>query len=244
MNKILLITGASSEVGVELIKSVASDYDFIWAHYNSNLESIEKLRPLYAEKIIPIKANFMLENEVNDMINNMMNSDRIPTHVVHLSSPKVFHEKFQKRKWKEYQAGIDTSLRSIVVILDALVPEMIKRKDGKIVFMLTSYLSGTAPKYQSPYITVKYALYGLMRSLASELAEKKVTVNAVSPDMMETKFLSKVPDIAVRMNADANPLKRNIRVEEVIPTIQYLLSDGADTITGQNIAVTAGSELV
>ncbi len=244
MNRILLITGASSEVGVALIKSVATEYDYIWAHYNSNLRSIEQLQSQFNKKIIPIKADFAIEDEVNDMVNRIISSGRIPTHVVHFSSPKVFHEKFQKRKWAEYQNGIDTSVRSIVMILEALVPRMVKSKNGKIIFMLTSYLTGTAPKYQSPYITVKYALYGLMRTLASELAEKRIMVNAVSPDMMETKFLSEVPDIAVRMNADANPLKRNIRIEDVIPTIQYLLSDAADTITGQNIAVTAGAELV
>ncbi len=244
MDKVLLVTGASSEVGVALIKKVYDDYSFILAHYNSNIGQIEELRKLYGDKIIPIKCNFQSEDNIESMITTIKEMNMIPDHIVHLSSPKIHHEYFQKRKWKEYQDGIDISLQSAVCLLNAFLPVMKKKKYGKIVFMLTSYVSGTAPKFQSAYITVKYALYGLMRSLAAEFADKGITVNAISPDMMETKFLSDMPDVVVRMNADKNPLKRNIRVDDVIPTLSYLLSDDSDTVTGQNIAITAGSELM
>ena len=88
--------------------------------------------------------------------------------------------------------------------------------------------------------TVKYALLGLMRNLASEYAAKGVMVNAVSPDMMETKFLSGLPELILEQNAKKNPLGRNIHVEEVTPTIEYLLSSASDIVTGQNIGVTGG----
>ena len=81
------------------------------------------------------------------------------------------------------------------MILQAFIPKMSKQNYGKIVFMLSAYLLGIPPKFQSPYITVKYALLGLMRNLASEYAAKGIMVNAVSPDMMETKFLSELPEL-------------------------------------------------
>lgn len=109
--------------------------------------------------------------------------------------------------------------------------------------MLTAYIIGIPSKFQSPYIIVKYALLGLMRNLASEYAAKKINVNAVSPDMMETKFLSELPELVLEQNAKNNPLGRNISIDEVIPTIEYLLSSASDIVTGQNIGVTGGVEL-
>ncbi len=106
--------------------------------------------------------------------------------------------------------------------------------------MLSAYLLGVPPKFQSPYITVKYALLGLMRNLAAEYAAKGIMVNAVSPDMMETKFLSELPDLIKEQSAKNKPLGRNLFVEEVIPTMEYLLSSGSDVVTGQNIGVTGG----
>lgn len=79
-----------------------------------------------------------------------------------------------------------------------------------------------------------------MESLSAEYASKHVTVNAVSPSMIDTKFL-RIPDLVKQMNIEASPIKRLLTPEDVIPTFAFLLSPGADTITGQNIPVTAGN---
>ena len=76
-----------------------------------------------------------------------------------------------------------------------------------------------------------------MRNLAAEYIEKGITVNAVSPDMMETSFIDNIPDLIKAQNAESSPIKRNLKVEDVIPTFKYLLSDGADTVYGQNIVI-------
>ena len=62
-------------------------------------------------------------------------------------------------------------------------------------------------------------------------------VNGVSPDMMETKFLADMPELIIRQYAENSPAGRNLTVEDVIPTFEYLLSDGADMVTGQNIGI-------
>jgi 3-oxoacyl-[acyl-carrier protein] reductase len=89
-------------------------------------------------------------------------------------------------------------------------------------------------------VTVKYALLGLMKSLAVEYADKGITVNGVSPDMMETKFLSDIPEMIVEQNRENSPLGRNILVEEVTPLMKHMLSDAGASMTGQNIGITGG----
>lgn len=239
-DKVLLITGASSDVGLELIRSIGSNYKIIWAHYRSSLECFEDLKAEYGEKIIPIQANFSELESTKKFILKIKESEDFPDHIVHLSAPKVHSVRFHKDSWESYQRELDTSLRSITMILQEFIPKMSKKKYGKIVFMLSAYLAGVSPKFQSPYIIVKYALLGLMRNLASEYAGKGITVNGVSPDMMETKFLSELPELIKELSAQSSPIGRNIYVQEVIPTIEFLLSSGSDRLSGQNIAIMGG----
>lgn len=236
-DKVLLLTGGSSDIGIALIKEIEKNYGVIWVHYNNNPEKVNELKKNLGNKIKPIRADFSCMEDVLRLINTIYDSNEIPDHIVHLASPKSYNIKFHKTSWQEYQKMIDSSLRPIIVILEKFLPLMSKNKYGKVVFMLSSFVDGVNPKYQSPYIVSKYALYGLMRNLAAEYIEKGITVNAVSPDMIETKFIENISDIIKENNAVNSPLKRNLTVGDVIPTFKYLLSDGADTIYGQNIAI-------
>ena len=238
--KVLLVTGASSDVGSELIRRVGKNYDIVWAHYRMSHEIIDDLRTELGDRIMPIQADFSDVESTEALIQVIKDSGHYPDHIVHFSGQKPQCLQFHKHTWDSYQREINTSLRSITMILQAFIPNMSKQNYGKIIFMLSAYLLGIPPKFQSPYITVKYALLGLMRNLAVEYATKGIAVNAVSPDMMETKFLSELPDLILEQSAKNNPLGRNIHVNEVVPTIEYLLSPASDVVTGQNIGVTGG----
>lgn len=122
----------------------------------------------------------------------------------------------------------------------AFIPFMKKQKSGKIVVMLTIHTQGVPPSFVAPYVTVKYAMLGLVKSLAVEYAGKGIQVNGVSPEMIDTKFLSDMPDFVKEQSVLNFPMKRFLQVEDVIPTFEYLLSEAADCVTGQNICITGG----
>lgn len=236
-SKVLLVTGGSSSVGIGLVSEIEKEYSTIWVHYNNSADKVNELRGRLGDKIKPVKADFSKEEDVIELINTITESKEIPDHIVHLAAIKSENKKFHKFNWDEYQDMTDSSLKPAVLILKKFLPSMSKNNYGKVVLMLSSFVGGAAPKYQSPYIVSKYALYGLMRNLAAEYIEKGITVNAVSPDMMETGFIDNIPDIIKAQNAENSPIKRNLMVEDVIPTFKYLLSDGADTVYGQNIII-------
>lgn len=236
-SKVLLVTGGSSSVGLGLIAEVEKEYTTIWAHYNNSSARVDELKARFGDKIRPVKADFSKEEEVVELINTISDFKLIPDHIVHLAAIKSENKKFHKFNWSEYQDMTDTSLKPAVMILKKFLPSLSKNNYGKVVFMLSSFVNGATPKYQSPYIVSKYALYGLMRNLAAEYIEKGITVNAVSPDMMETGFIDNIPDLVKAQNAENSPIKRNLKIEDVIPTFKYLLSDGADTVYGQNIVI-------
>ena len=96
------------------------------------------------------------------------------------------------------------------------------------------------PKALTQYTTVKYALLGLVRSLASEYSDKNIQINAVSPSMVETKFLDTIDEKIVELNAYNHPLKRNAKVKDITPIIKMLASNESDYINGINIPITGG----
>lgn len=238
--RILLLIGASSDIGSSLIKKIAGNYTTIWAHYNHSRDEIYELREVFGEKIIPVRADLTNTQEIGAMIHEIKESHRMPDHIVHLAAPKTVNLQFPKCKWIDFQENIDISLRSIILILEEFIPVMTKQRYGKIVFVLSSYVVGIPPKYQSPYVVTKYAILGLMKCLASEYSDRGITVNAVSPEMINTKFINELPDLVKEGNAIKMPIGRNLEVDDVVPALQYLLSNGANTVTGQNIAITGG----
>lgn len=239
-NKTLLVTGASSDVGMALLKRLAGGYGRVIAHYRTMSNAFESLINDFDGKIVPIKADFCDEAEVDRFVRDITAEECGIDHIVLLPAPKAFNQRFERLSWADFQKGIDVQLRSAVKILSALMPAMAKKHYGRVVFMLTSCVRGLPPKYQSHYVTVKYALMGLQKCLAAEYAAKGITVNAVSPDMMETKFLSCIQDVVVRQNAQTSPLGRNLKAEDVVGAFCYLLSEEAAAVTGENIVVAGG----
>ena len=137
----------------------------------------------------------------------------------------------------EYEAMMQVSFYSIVEILKAFIPAMQKQKYGRILFMLSAYTTIPDPKYAAPYVASKYALLGLKKSVSAEYAAKGITVNGISPQMIETKFLKEVPELIVEQDKSVSPLGR-LQKEDILPTMKLLLSDEATAITYENISIT------
>jgi 3-oxoacyl-[acyl-carrier protein] reductase len=237
MNKILFITGASSDVGTALIRNVANNYNVVLAHYCHWNNQLEQLKNDFGNKIYFYKSDFFDLNSIQEMIATIKNQQLEPDHIVHFPSPKMLTQKFIKTNWSQFEDGWEMSMHSAVTILQAFIPHMQKQKYGKIILMLTSCTLDMPPKYQTAYTTVKYALLGLMKSLATEYASKGITINGVSPDMIQTKFLSNLPGLIIEQYAESRPQKQILKVDDVIPTFAFLLSDGADNINGMNIGI-------
>ena len=240
MNNIILIIGASSDIGLDLIQNIDEDC-LILAHYNSEGEKLLKLSKTRQNEIIPIKANLSVEDDILEMINHIEHNFGIPNKIVHLAASKFENIRFKDASWKKLQNDINISLKSLLIILNRFLPQLAKQKKGKIVVMLSSVVLNTPPKNLTHYTVVKYSLLGLVKSLASEYADKNIQINAISPSMVDTKFLENINEKIVEISAYNHPLKRNATVEDITPTIKFLISNESDYMNGINIPITGGS---
>lgn len=240
MEKVLLVIGASSDMGMACIEKMSSNYEYIIAQYFHMNNQLQNLKNLLGEKMICFQADLSDESQVLRFIDDVRNTGLQPVHILHFPAPLCNNQKFHKIKWNVFQNEIDISLKSLVLILQSFLPDMAKKHYGKVVVMLSFVVNNAAPAYCANYVVTKYAMLGLVKALATEYAGKGIAVNGISPAWVQTKYIINQPDMLVEQNAQASPLGRNLTVEEIIPSIEYLLSDGADCINGQNIAVTCG----
>ncbi|HIX32950.1 epimerase [Gemmiger sp. An120] len=243
MQNVYLITGASSDVGCALIRRLA-DHDsqaLIVAQGAGDLNRLAELCREFPGRIRTYDVDLTDENALNAFIADVQASCPAPTHLVHLPALRVINTKFKKFDEERFELDLSVQVRSAVKLCKTFVPLMAKAKRGRVLFMLTSYLIGVPPKNTAAYIMAKSALGGLAKSLAADYAPFGVTVNCVAPSMMETRFLADTSDLIVQASAEANPMGRNARVEDVVPAMEFLLGDEAGFITGVTLPITGGS---
>lgn len=241
MNKrILLVLGASSDIGQAYIDKYEQKYDKIIIQYRTLNSYLEGIQNKLKEKIISFQADFLFEDDTIQFVNNLANIGLIPTNILHIPAAKLSVKKFQKLDWVEFQNDFDIQLRSAFYLLKVMLPKMIINGGGKIVFILSSNTVNQPPKNFTEYTTIKYAMLGFMKSLSQEYANKNIKINAVSPSMIETKFLENIPYLAIQQSAQLSSVGRNATTDDVIPMIDFLLSDYADYITGQNMVISVG----
>ncbi len=145
-----------------------------------------------------------------------------------------------RMKEEDWDAVIDTNLKGAWNFCKAAVRPMMRNENGGSILNISSISGVVGMLGQSNYSASKAGMIGLTKSLAKEVASRKITVNALALGLIETEMASE-------MNADHRekflsmiPLGRLGNVEEVAEIACFMLSPAAAYITGQVIQVDGG----
>lgn len=121
---------------------------------------------------------------------------------------------------------------------------LLRTSQGAIVTVLTSAsLQRTAYNWL-PYVAAKSALHAMMKNLAQEVGPAGITVNMVSPSLVDTDLVAGTPDRVRQMMIGRTPLRRLATVDDVAGAILMLLSPYARFVTGENLLVTGGDIMI
>ena len=146
----------------------------------------------------------------------------------------------------DWDAVINTHLRGSFLAAQAAQKPMVGQRYGKIILM--SSLSALGMRGQTNYSTAKAGLQGMARTLALELGQFNINVNAIAPGYIDTRMTR---DTAARMGLTWEqlaeqwvklvPLRRMGQPEDIAKVVAFLASDDAGFITGETIYVSGGA---
>ena len=149
---------------------------------------------------------------------------------------------------------LDLNLHAAFRLAQVFVPQMIEAGGGRIIDVSSVYgmlapdrsLYPDAPSFDPPYYGAsKAALPGLPRHLAVLLGPQNVTVNAISPGMMETERTAGLIGVETRAALIArSPVRRLGKPADVQAAIVFLASPAASFIAGHNLVVDGGFSLL
>ena len=139
----------------------------------------------------------------------------------------------------EWEEQIKVNLSAAAWLSRLLLPHMIRQHWGRII-NIASIWGETGASMEVAYSTAKAGLIGFTRALAKEVGPSGITVNSVSPGVIDTPMnVAHTPDELKRL-ADETPLGRIGTGKDVAGVVAFLLSESADFITGADIPVNGG----
>jgi len=144
--------------------------------------------------------------------------------------------RMQDDQWDEV---ISTNLRGPFLFIRAATRPMMQARYGRIINIASvSGLMGNPG--QSNYSASKAGLIGMTRTVAREMASRKITVNAVAPGFIETEMTAALGDTILEEVTKRVPVRRLGKAEEVASAVLFLASNAAAYITGQVLVVDGG----
>jgi len=145
-----------------------------------------------------------------------------------------------RMKEEDWDAVIDTNLKGAWNFCKAVLRPMMRNQNGGAIVNISSISGVVGMIGQSNYSASKAGMIGLTKSLAKEVASRKITVNAVALGLVETEMASEM-NAEYRDKIQAQiPLGRLGNVQEAAEVVCFLLSDSARYITGQVIQADGG----
>lgn len=231
------VTGGSGGIGSAVTKKLIEMGHEVTITYFQNETSAKELAKLSAKTI---QLNQATEEGIGEAIQEL-ETNRYDGLV---NNAGELHERqlFLSMNPDEFLSYVNRGLNTTTKLSYAFAKKV--TEDGpttaSIVNVLSSYTLSMPPAQLSAYITLKYALLGLTKALATELIQYGVRVNAVSPSMTKTGFLSALPDRFIEIAESSLPMKRLAHPTEVSDAIVFLLGTEATYINGVNLPITGG----
>ena len=235
MNKIVLVTGASRGIGLEVAKLFSKEgYKVIGTSRGDfNLGDL-----IGDSSAMSVQLDLVSKESIYNLFADLKSKDLLPSVLVN-NAGITKDQLFLRMKDEDWDDVIETNLNGLFRVTKAFIKPMVKNKFGRVI-NISSVAGLMGNPGQVNYSSSKSAMIGFSRSLAKELGSRNITSNVVAPGFIETDmttFLNDDKKVEVSKNI---PMKRFGSVKDVAKCIVFLASDKANYITGQTISVDGG----
>lgn len=240
---VALITGASRGIGAAAALVLAKHGYRVVVNYRASAPQAEDVVASIVAadgEAVAIKADVTEPDDVATMVGEVNRRWGGIDVLVHNALTPYDITSFADLSWKQLGGKVDTELRAAFLTTKAVVPGMISRGHGRLIY-LSALLSRRPRDGMITLGTAKAALDQFVRYVALELAPHGITANLVAPTTVEGALSSGLVS-AERLSAMAAsiPMGRLARANEVAKTVLFLASDDSGFTTGHYLPVSGG----
>ncbi|WP_233859436.1 SDR family NAD(P)-dependent oxidoreductase [Paraburkholderia sp. HD33-4] len=240
---VALITGASRGIGAAIATTLAQQGYKVVVNHRASAPLAEDLVATIAAaggEAVSIQGDVTKADDVTSMVDQVKERWGSVDVLVHNALTPYDITSFADMSWEQLGGKVDTELRAAFLTTKAVVPGMIARGSGRLIY-LSALLSRKPRNGMITLGTAKAALDQFVRYVALELAPNGITANLVAPTTVEGALSAGLVS-AERLKAIAAsiPMGRLAKPGEVANTVAYLASDASGFTTGHYIPVSGG----
>ena len=236
-DRVALVTGATSELGRVMARTLAACGARVAIHYHQSAEKAEALRRELPGSFV-VQADVTKQAEVARMRENVVRALGAPAIIVNNAVIQYTWTKVLEQKPDDYRSQFESCVLHNVLMAQAFVPDMIVKKRGRVIGINTECAMQNWPN-QSAYVSGKRGMDGVLRVLAKEVGEHGITVNQVAPGWTVSENRPE-SDVSEGYRKQV-PLRRRGQDQEIANVVAFLASDLASFITGAYIPVCGGN---
>lgn len=238
--KVALVTGANTGIGQAIAVALAEQgADIVLSGRSEPTETLERIAAT-GRRVVSIKADFSSIAPVQEVVDEAL--ARLGRIDILVNNAGIIRRDdllaFSEQDW---DAVLDTNLKTLFFLSQAVARQMVERGSGKIV-NIASLLSFQGGIRVPSYAAAKSGVAGLTKAMANELAAKGVQVNAIAPGYISTNNTTalQADEVRSRQIVERIPAGRWGKPEDIAGAAVFLASSASDYITGHVLAVDGG----
>jgi NAD(P)-dependent dehydrogenase (short-subunit alcohol dehydrogenase family) len=236
----IFLTGGASGLGLEIFQRLSRAGHDVAFTYNGSAEQAEKnLNDFPKSK--KYHCNFNDPKSVEDLVKIL--GDLEVDVLIHNALPLMNAIQFQKTRIDSLVESFNCSVIPVLKISQICISNFRKKKSGRIIAILTSYLINKPPIGYSEYVANKAYIHSMAKSWANENSKFGIIVNSISPSIMRTPLNQKVDDRLLENLEASNPLGQLLTISELGELVEFLV-DSPRQLTGCNFLMNGGENVI
>lgn len=239
--KVAIVTGGSRGIGRAIALELGSHGAKVAVNYHASAAAAEEVVAAIraaGSDALAVQADVSDPEQVNVLFKTV--TDAFGKVDILVNNAGITRDNvIMMLKPDDFDAVIDTNLRSAWLCSKAASRGMMKQRSGRII-NITSVVGIAGNGGQTNYAASKAGMIGLTKALAKEIASRGVTVNAVAPGFIASDMTAALSEDILKKAIEAIPLGRQGAPEDVAKAVAFLASDDAAYITGQVLVVDGG----